>query len=278
MTKAQVDKITSTVATTEDGGVQITFTVPKKVIDTTQEKVIADYGKTVTLPGFRKGKAPVEKIKAKMGESELTQKTLAQILPQAYSEVIQKEKIRPITYPKFELLSQADTWQVRATTALFPEIDLGDYKKVIEGALRSGSLKRELNKDEKEQKVIKTLLETVKVKLPKLLIDEEVNTRLSSLLSRIEKLGLSLDSYLTSIGKTGQGLREEYEKQVKEGITIELTLNKIADLEGVEVTEKEVDEAIKATGVDTPQNPEQRIVVKSVLRRRSALDRLMSLV
>lgn len=278
MAKAQPKGITSSFATTDDGTVQITFSVPKKIVEETQEKVLGDYSKNVTIPGFRKGKAPVEKVKAKLGESELTEKTLAKILPQAYSEAIEKNKIKPILYPKFEILSQNDPWQIRATTALFPEIELGDYKKAVEGALRSTSLKRELNKDEKEQVVIKTLLESVKIKIPKLLIDEEVNTRLSSLLARIEKLGLNLDSYLASIGKTGQGLREEYEKQVKEGITIELALNKIAELENVEVTEAQVDEAIKATGVEAPQNPEQRLIVKSVLRRRSALDRLISLV
>jgi hypothetical protein len=36
------------------------------------------------------------------------------------------------------------------------------------------------------------------------LIDEEVNSRLSKLLERIEKLGLTLESYLSSIGKTAQ--------------------------------------------------------------------------
>ncbi len=278
MVKAQPKDIVSSLATTDDGGVQITFSVPKKIIEAAQEKVLGDYAKNVTIAGFRKGKAPVEKVKAKLGEQELTEKTLAQILPQAYSEAIEKNKIKPIIYPKFELLSQNDPWQIRATTCLFPEIELGEYKKIVEGGLRAASLKRELNKDEKEQTVIKTLLESVKIKLPKLLIDEEVNTRLSSLLSRIEKLGLNLDSYLQSIGKTGPALREEYEKQVKEGITIELALNKIAELENVEATEAQIDEAIKTTGAEAPQKPEQRLIVRSVLRRRSALDRLISLI
>ncbi len=283
MAKAQpkekfASHITSTVATTEDRSVQITFSIPKKIIEDAQEKVLVDYQKNTTIAGFRKGNAPLEKVRAKVSEQELTEKGLAQVLPEAYSQAVAENKIKPITYPKFELLSQEDTWQVRATTALFPEIELGDYKKVVEGALRAASLKKELTKEEKEQKVIAVLLETVKVKLPKLLVDEEVNTRLSSLLARIEKLGLSLDSYLTSMGKTGEGLRAEYEKQVKEGITIELALNKIADSESVEVTEKEVDGAIKATGVEAPSNPEQKLVVKSVLRRRAALDRLMALV
>src|SRR5258706_424878 len=82
---------------------------------------------------------------------------------------------------------------------------------------------------EKEQIVLKTLIDNIKVSIPKLLIDDEVNHRLSDLLARIEKLGLNLDSYLASVGKTPQSLREEYERQVKDGVSLELILNKIAD-------------------------------------------------
>jgi len=45
------------------------------------------------------------------------------------------------------------------------------------------------------------LLRNIKIEIPKLLIEEEVNTRLSQLLERIEKLGLDLEKYLQTIGK-----------------------------------------------------------------------------
>lgn len=140
-----------------------------------------------------------------------------------------------------------------------------------------------MRQEEKEQIAIKTLLETIKINIPKVLIEEEVNARLSSLLERIEKLGLSLDTYLSSIGKTPEGIRGEYEQSAKDALSLELLLNKVADSEGLKVEEKEIDGAIAASGADPKvaerlNTPEQRRLIRSVLLRKAALDSLTSLV
>ena len=54
--------------------------------------------------------------------------------------------------------------------------------------------------DKKEQKVIKLLLDSIKINIQTSSL-QEVDARLSSLLQRIEKLGLSLEGYLGSISK-----------------------------------------------------------------------------
>ena len=131
--------------------------------------------------------------------------------------------------------------------------------------------------------MIKILLETIKVNIPKLLIDEEVNARLSSLLDKIERLGLTLDSYLVSLGKTPETLRSEYQVQAKNTIALDLTLTAIAQEAKIDIKETEIDAAIKAAGADPKvserlNTPEQRRVIRSVLSRRSALDSLTTLL
>jgi FKBP-type peptidyl-prolyl cis-trans isomerase (trigger factor) len=96
-------------------------------------------------------------------------------------------------------------------------------------------------------------------------------------------LGLNLDSYLASIGKTPESIREEYSQQAKESISLELILNKIAEEEKIKIEEKQIDEAITAASADPKvaeklKTPEQRQVIKQVLARRGALDYLVSLV
>ena len=276
-------KITSTVAKEDSGNIQITFTIPYSQITAAQEKVIEEYSKEVEVPGFRKGNAPIEKVKEKIPAATLTEKALARILPEALSSAINENKIRPAIYPKFELISakENEKWQVRAVTCELPVIILPDYVKLIkEGIIKTP---KELSKEEKEQKIIKVLLDSVKINIPKLLITEEVDARLSSLLQRIEKLGLSLEGYLGSLGKTPEKLREEYELQAKNTISIELILNEVIKDQKIDVSEKEVDEAIKAASADPKlaeslDTPEQRRFIKSVLARRSALDYLTSLV
>lgn len=276
-------KITSTVAKEDSGNIQITFTIPYSQISQAQEKVVEEYAKEAEIPGFRKGNAPIEKVKEKIPASSLTEKALARILPEALSSAINENKIRPGVYPKFELIkaNQNEPWEVRAVTCELPSVILPDYAKLI----REGIIKtpKEISKEEKEQKVVKVLLDSIKINIPKLLISEEVDARLSSLLQRIEKLGLSLEGYLGSIGKTPEKLRQEYEIQAKNTITIELILNEVIKEQKIDVSEKEVDETIKAASADAKlaeslNTPEQRRFIQSILTRRSALDYLISLV
>src|SRR5579859_6937391 len=196
--------VATNIARTDDGTIQINFAVPKADVDRAQEKALADLAKEVTVAGFRKGKAPIEKVREKIDPGKLLEKSLGQILPEAYTKALTDNKIRPIIYPKFEIMKQGDTWEIQAKTAELPQVDLPDYKDLVAGAIRAASIKKELAKQEKEDIVIRTLVESIKVKIPRIIIEDEVNARLSSLLERTEKLGLKLEQYLASIGKTEQ--------------------------------------------------------------------------
>ena len=285
--------ISSALAKTPDGGIQITFTIPFELVSVEREEALKEYAKDVEVPGFRKGKAPLEKVRERVPAGSLIEHTLSHLLPKALAEVIGKEKIRPAIYPKFELIKaeEGEAWEIRAVTCEVPQVSLGDYKKVISGALRAGSIwtpgkgekPKEPSKEEKEQKIIHALLETVKVEIPKLLIDEEVNARLSNLLERIERLGLALDGYLASVGKTTDSLRAEYEVQAKNTIALDLILSTIAREEKIDVKETEVDAAIAAAGAEPKvaerlKTPEQRRLIRGVLARRAALDSLSALL
>jgi FKBP-type peptidyl-prolyl cis-trans isomerase (trigger factor) len=292
-------KVTSTLAKEANGTIQITFIIPFENIKKAREEVINEIAKNVEIPGFRKGKAPVDKVSSSISQEALMEKTLGYILPKALGEAITEYKIRPATYPKFELIKakENEDWEIRAITCELPEVSLGNYKVAVSGALRAekiwtpgkgdptkpASAEGAEAKIEKEQKIIKALLEIVKLIIPELLIKEEVDMRLSSLLSRIEKLGLSLDSYLASIGKTPESIRQEYSQQAKEAISLELILNKIAEEEKIKIEEKQIDEAIQAASADPKvaerlKTPEQRRVISLVLARRAALDYLTTLV
>jgi trigger factor len=142
---------------------------------------------------------------------------------------------------------------------------------------------KDLSREEKEQEVIKALLESVEVTVPKLLIDEEANSRLSQLLERLEKLGLTLESYLASIKKTATSLRQEYEEQAKRGIALDIILNEVAGRENIKVDDAQIDAAINARSSDPAlaeslKTPEQRRLITSIMRRRAALDSLVSLL
>lgn len=294
----KAEKVTYVVAKDKDGTIQITFNIPFNEIKKSREVVAKDIGKNMELPGFRKGMAPLDKLLANIPQNTLIENTLRTILPEALGRAIKEHKIRPAIYPKFELVSvkEDENWQVRGVTCELPEVKLGNYKKIISDAAKTEAIwtpdskesdkkvskKKVLSREEKEQKVIKILGESIKITIPKPLIEEEVNRRLSDLLQRIEKLGLTLEAYLSSIGKTADVIRKDYEDQAKEAIRFDLILGKIAVEEKVEVSKEEVEQTLKAysQGDKPGTSPagDQKVMIETVLKKRAALDALCALL
>lgn len=292
------DKVSYTVAKSKDGTIQITFNIPFKNIKKAREIVAKDIGKDLELPGFRKGNAPLNKLLSHIPQNTLVENTLRAILPESLGKAITEHKIKPAIYPKFELISvkENENWQVRGVTCELPEVKLGNYKKIISDAAKTDAIwtpdskesgkkpskKKVLSREEKEQKVIKVLGESIKIIIPKPLIEEEVTRRLSDLLQRIEKLGLTLEAYLSSIGKTADTIRKDYEEQAKEAIRFDLILGKIAVEEKIKISKEEVEQTLKAYPQSdksgTSPSGDQKALIETVLKKRAALDALCALL
>lgn len=274
-----------TVAKSPDGSVQINFTLAFAEIEKARQKALVELSRDVEVPGFRKGMAPVEKAKEKISKEKLLEKTLMSIVPRLLSDAIEAEKIKPATYPKIELIKaeENEPWEVRVLTCELPIFDLPDYKALIKSLPKPEGQTRE----QKIEAIIKLLLDAVQITIPAILVDEEVNARLSNLLARIEKLGLNLEGYLASVGKTPETLRADYAQEAKRAISLELILNDIAQRENIDVTPEKVEEAIHATEATHPSNggtgnhehdEQQKSVVRSILRRSAVLDSLVALM
>lgn len=295
-------KITSVLARQDDGTIQLTITVPDSTVKEKREEALSHTIQDLEVPGFRKGKAPRDVALKHIEKQQLTNHLLQHLLPEVYSQAVEQHKLQPALSPRFELvkIDEGEDWVIRAITCQLPEVNLGDYKKEILGMAKAQDIwvpshhkgagqagktadkKGQLTREEKEQKVISKLLQIVQIKIPKILIDRQVEERLAQLLDQLQKLGLSIEQYLSSTGKTLDSLKEEYKKQAEETLKLEFTLNKIAQLEKVEVNEAELESIINAAGSEDAKkqlsSPKQKAVIKSILHRRKALDRLVAMV
>lgn len=289
------NKISSVVAKVSNGNIQITFTIPFDLIRNAKEETLKEMASEVEIPGFRKGKAPLERVKDSVPENKVIEHALSHLLPEALADAIKKNDLKLVIYPKFELLNaeEGKDWQIRGISCELPPVEVGDYKKFIPGAIRTISIITPQNaksqetkspeqaRAEKEQAVVKALIENTKLDIPEILIREEADNRISSLLEKIEKLGLTLDSYLTSIHKTAEDLRAEYAHQAQDAIALDLILSKIADTEDIKVDAKEIESAMNISSASKPEDngkeDEQKRLIESILRRRKALDFLASL-
>jgi trigger factor len=85
--------------------------------------------KKISVPGFRKGKAPRDILERHIGKDALFQEALEDLIPRAYKEALDEQKIDPIAQPQFELI-KTEPLIFKAVVPLKPTVKLGDYKKI----------------------------------------------------------------------------------------------------------------------------------------------------
>jgi trigger factor len=85
--------------------------------------------KRVTLPGFRKGKAPSSLVEQHVGKEAILQEALEHLIPEAYEDALKNESIAAIAEPKIELV-QIDPIIFKAVVPLKPNITPGNYRDI----------------------------------------------------------------------------------------------------------------------------------------------------
>jgi len=272
-----------TVTREENGTIKLTISLPWAEVKRVRNEIIDEAVKNAELPGFRKGKAPREMVEKSIDPTKITDEVLKRLLPQAYIEAVQTNNIRPIMNPKIQIekITEGEDWQFTALTTETPEVKLGNYKDAVQKITAKSKIVIPGKEQEKPNfdEIMKAVLESVTVTIPPLLVEQEVDRSLAHTLEEIKKLGLTLDQYLASTGKTPESLRKEYEEKAGNDIKLELTLQKIAETEHITVDEKEIDEAIqKAKDPKEKQHLEgNRYLLASILRQQKTLDFLRNL-
>ena len=108
--------------------------------------------KRVTLPGFRKGKAPSTLVEQHVGKEAILQEALEHLIPEAYQDALKSESISAIAEPKIELV-QIDPIIFKAIVPLKPNITPGNYKDI----------KLEMGKKEITEEDINQVIEQLKM-------------------------------------------------------------------------------------------------------------------
>ncbi len=276
-----------------DGTISLTITIPQNEVKIAWDKTLEEAVKNITLPGFRKGKAPQKLAEEKVDKEKIREQVLKELLPKYYVAAINENNFKPIMNPKIhvEEIKEGQGWQFTAQTCEAPEIELNDYKKAV-GNVTAKSKIIVPGKDKTEPKldeIVKALLEAVSVSIPKILVEAEVDRLLSQMLDEIKKLGLTLEQYLSSTGRTAESLREEYRKKAEDDIKFEFAMQKIAEVEKITVEEKEIEEAIQKAqpkaGQPLAEKDEKerkilennRYLLASIIRQQKTLDFLKNL-
>lgn len=257
---------------------ELSLTIPLDEVKKIRERLIDEAVKHAEIKGFRKGKAPRKKVEGQLDKVKVNEEILRTLLPQAYGNAIREHAVNPIANPRIEIISmeEAKDWQFKATTCEKPEVTLGDYKDKVKGITAKAKIIVPGKEPEptRVEDIFNALLEGTTVEVPDFVIDAEVDRLLTHTLSEIKALGLTLEGYLATTGKTPQALREDYKKQAEKDLALEFILEKIADEEKITISQPELEEAIKALKdpkdqETVSQNP---YTLAQILRRQKTLD------
>ena len=267
----------------EDGTIELTIILPWNQVKKAKDEVLDEHVKVAQLPGFRKGKAPKEAVEKNLDKDHVREDILKKLLPQGYAEALKEHGVSPILNPKIhvEKLEEDKDWSFSAFTAEAPEVTLGKYKDEVKNI----TAKSKIIVPGKEpapvsfEEISKVILSTSSVKIPKIIIDQEVERLLAQTLDEVKRLGLTLDQYLASTGRSIDVLKKEYELKAENDVKLEFVLQKIAQTEGIQVEDKEIDEAINQakTEVEKQNLERNRYLLAGIIRQQKTLDFVRSL-
>lgn len=263
-------------------------------IEKEYQKAFEEVQKETTVEGFRKGKAPKAVAEKHISKEDVYQKMIRAMLPAVYDEILKTEKLVPITSPRIELIKakEKEDWEFKITFAEKPAINLGDYKKKIAEAKKTSKKediwvpgkepekkKEEEGKQQNLNVLLEALLKEAKCEVPDLLIEEELNHRLTALLEDIQKIGLTAEAYLKSKGTNMEELRKKFTKEIEDTYKIEFVLGEIAEQEHITVEPKDL-EALFGRITDERERQSAQAnayFYASILRKQKTLEFLNSL-
>ena len=120
--------------------------------------------------------------------------------------------------------------------------------------------------------VMQKVIDLVQGEIPECMFRQRVDRLVSDFEQRLKTQGMTLEMYLQYTGMDLDGFKKTFEDRAKEEVTLRLALEKIAQLENVEVTDEEVDNYIKDIADANKVNPE---MVKQFIGVENIKDDLM---
>lgn len=282
--------------------IQLIVDVPKLDIKKEEEEAFSRLQQKLTVEGFRQGKVPKAIAEKHIHKDDLYQELAQKMISRIYQEILTKENLKPIISPKVDLVKakEGEDWQIKISLAEKPVVELGDYKKVIQDVKAKAEKsniwvpgkdknplrqpaddgkKPEEDKNKLLNEILTALLKETKLEISDLVVDEEINHRLTHLIDEIQKIGLTTENYLKSKNLTMESLKAQFRKETEDTYKLEFALAEIADKENVKIEKADLDKLfLNIRDEKERKKAEQNsYYYATILRKQKTLDYLISL-
>lgn len=104
--------------------------ISKGELEPSLNKAFLKYRKNISIPGFRKGKAPRAIVEAAYGKHVFYEDAIEEIFPELYKQHVLTQDMKPVGKPEITdmQIGEDDGVTLTVATDLYPEVTLGQYK------------------------------------------------------------------------------------------------------------------------------------------------------
>ena len=112
--------------------VKLSFTVEAEKFEEAMKKVYSKTAKYFNIPGFRKGKAPMQLVERQYGSEIFYEDAFNELVPDLYDEAIKENNIEAVSKPDIDItqMEKGKDLIFTATVQTKPEVKLGKYKGI----------------------------------------------------------------------------------------------------------------------------------------------------
>lgn len=116
----------------ENNKVKLEIEVDAQQFDKAMQKAYLKNRKHITIPGFRKGRAPRQIIERYYGEGIFYEDAINEACPKAYEEAVRESGIEPVDQPTIDIvqIGGGKSLIFTAEVTVKPEVELGQYKGI----------------------------------------------------------------------------------------------------------------------------------------------------
>ena len=101
--------------------------------------------------------------------------------------------------------------------------------------------KEEQNEKDIREQVIEKQIDNVVADIPPVMVDTELDNRIRDIDYRLSSQGMNFETYLQYMGMSMEDYREQQKEDAEKAVKLRLALEKIVELENLEVTEDDLD-------------------------------------
>ena len=115
---------------TEKSGFVMEFSVSKEVYEKAEYEAYRKNVKSISIPGFRKGKAPKAIIEKYYGKGIWFEDAINECIPEAFEEAVKEAGLDIVGQPQFDLVSDEGDIVLKAVGFVKPEVTIEGYKGI----------------------------------------------------------------------------------------------------------------------------------------------------